>query len=306
MSVAMTWPMQQSMKNADDGNDMTICLGLHTFAIAPVWDVARIERHMERLKTIGVGLFEIPLLRPAEIDIAATRDFAERHDMRLVASLGLPDTLDVGARPEEALDFLRPALDVTKAIGSDCLSGVTYATIGKTSGKPPTQTEMDGVCRFLDKAAREAGKRGLKLGIEPCNRYETHLLNTAAQARQCVERVGADNLFIHLDTYHMHIEEQGFARGFADALPYLGYVHLSESNRGVPGQGMVNWPACMAALKQCGYEGAMTLESMNHVDADIAGGLAIWRPVASHPDDVIDKGLPFLVQKAREAGLMVA
>ena len=117
------------------------------------------------------------------------------------------------------------------------------------------------------------------------------------------ERVGAENLFIHLDTYHMHIEEESFASGFAAAAPWLGYVHLSEANRGVPGRGMLDWPAAMRAIAAVGYSGPLTLESMNHVHADIAGGLAVWRPVAEHPDDVIDVGLPFLRARAREAGI---
>ena len=90
----------------------------------------------------------------------------------------------------------------------------------------------------------------------------------------------------------MHIEEESFAAGFAAAAPYLGYVHLSEANRGVPGRGMLDWPAAMQAIAAIGYAGPLTLESMNHVDVDIAGGLAVWRPVAEHPDDVIDVGLP--------------
>ncbi len=101
----------------------------------------------------------------------------------------------------------------------------------------------------------------------------------------------------------MHIEEESFAAGFAAAAPYLGYVHVSEANRGVPGSGMLNWAAAMQAIAEIGYKGAITLESMNHVDVDIAGGLAVWRPVAERPDDVIDIGLPFLREAAKTAGL---
>ena len=280
-------------------------LGLHTFAIAPVWDLARIEPQMDRLKAHGVRLFEIPLLRPEEIDIPATLEFTKEYDVEVICSLGLPGSLDVVERPDEALEFLKPALAVSRAVGSAALAGVTYGTIGKTSGKAPTETELGGVCRFLERAAKEAAACGLRLGVEPCNRYETHLMNRAADAAHIVERVGADNVFIHLDTYHMHIEEESFASGFRAAAPYLGYVHVSEANRGVPGKGMLNWPAAMQAMADIGYRGPITLESMNHVDVDIAGGLAVWRPVAENPDDVIEFGLPFLRTAAREAGLQL-
>jgi len=279
--------------------------GLHTFAIAPIWDLDLIEPQMERLKGLGIGLLEIPLLRPEEIDTKRTRAFAERWNVELIPSLGLPASLDVVARPDEALAFLEPAFGVCEAVGSAALCGVTYGTIGKTSGRAPTAEEMDGMCRFLARAAKAAKAHGLKLGIEPCNRYETHLINRGIDATRIIERVGADNIFIHLDTYHMHIEEESFEAGFKAAAPYLGYVHVSEANRGVPGRGMLDWAACMKAIADIGYTGAITLESMNHVDVDIAGGLAVWRPVAENPDDVIGVGLPFLREAARKAGLQL-
>ena len=188
--------------------------GLHTFAIAPVWDLDLIEPQMERLKGLGIGLLEIPLLRPEEIDTRRTRAFAERWNVELIPSLGLPASLDVGARPDEALAFLEPAFGVCEAVGSNALGGVTYGTIGKTSGRAPTEDEIDGMCRFLVRAAKAATAHGLKLGIEPCNRYETHLINRGIDATRIIERVGADNIFIHLDTYHMHIEEESFAKMF--------------------------------------------------------------------------------------------
>ncbi|MCT8997532.1 sugar phosphate isomerase/epimerase family protein [Chelativorans intermedius] len=282
---------------------MVNTLGLHTFAISPVWDIALIEPQMETLKAHGVGLLEIPLLRPQELDVEATAAFARRHDVELLCSLGLPASLDVASRPDEALAFLAPAMRATQAIGAAALAGVTYGTIGKTSGRAPTRAEIDGICRFLEKAAGQAASHGLRLGIEPCNRYETHLVNRASDAVRIVEQVGAPNLFIHLDTYHMHIEEESFEAGFRVAAPYLGYVHVSEANRGVPGRGMLNWQDAFRAIAAIGYEGPIALESMNHVDADIAGGLAIWRPVAENPQDVIEVGLPFLRDTAGRAGL---
>ncbi|WP_331371501.1 sugar phosphate isomerase/epimerase family protein [Sinorhizobium chiapasense] len=279
--------------------------GLHTFAIAPVWDLSRIEPQMDRLKELGIGLLEIPLLRPREIDTRRTRAFASHYGIELIPSLGLPRALDIVADPQDGLDFLEPAFRVCAEVGSFGLAGVTYGSIGRTTGRAATTREIDGMCRFLERAARTARSRGLKLGIEPCNRYETHLINRGIDAARIIERIGADNLFIHLDTYHMHIEEESFAAGFEAAAPHLGYVHVSEANRGVPGRGMLNWQACMKAIADVGYDGPITLESMNHVDHDIAGGLAIWRPVAEDPRDVIEVGLPFLRDAARAAGLQL-
>jgi len=277
-------------------------LGLHTFAAAPVWDVGVMRALLPKLGHHKVRALEIPLLRPEEIDIDATRAFFEETGLEPVCSLGLPAGLDVIADPQAGLDFLRPAFEVTRAVGAFALSGVTYGTIGRTTGAAPSDDELTGTCRFLEQAARLAATFQLRLGIEPCNRYETHLMNTGAQARQMCETVGADNLFIHLDTYHMNIEEASFADGFAACGHWLGYVHLSESNRGVPGRGTIAWDDVFRALAGTGFGGIVTLESMNHVDPDIASGLAIWRPVAEPADDVIDAGLPFLHEQSSAAG----
>lgn len=257
---------------------------------------------LPKLQTHKVRVLEIPLLDPAEIDVAETRAFLDEAEIAPVCSLGLPPEIDVIADPDAGLAFLEPAFNVAAGIGAFALAGVTYGTIGKISGSPRSKQEFDGTARFIARAAKRADAYGLKLGVEPCNRYETHIMNTGADGRAYCEAVGAENVFIHLDTYHMNIEEQSFAEGFRDCGPFLGYVHLSESNRGAPGAGTVDWAAVYATLAEIGFDGITTLESMNHVHPAIASALAIWHPVAAEPDDVIDKGLPFLHRSARAAG----
>ncbi|MEP0521034.1 MAG: sugar phosphate isomerase/epimerase family protein [Hyphomicrobiales bacterium] len=269
-------------------------LGLHTFAAASKWDVSEMERLLPKLQQQKVRVLEIPLLDPTEIDIEPARRFLEAANIEPVCSLGLPENIDVISDPETGLTFLEPAFEVTNALGSASLSGVTYGTIGKISGAPRTQAEFDGTAKFIEKAAKAARKHGLKLGIEPCNRYETHIMNTGHDGRSYCEAVGLDNVFIHLDTYHMNIEERSMASGFRDCGEFLGYVHLSESNRAAPGSGCVNWEAVFSALAEIKFDGTLTLESMNHVHPAIASALAIWRPVEEQPDNVIDKGLPYL------------
>ena len=101
----------------------------------------------------------------------------------------------------------------------------------------------------------------------------------------------------------MNIEEVSMVAAFADAGEHLGYVHLSESNRGVPSRGTMDWTGTFEGLKEVAYGGIMTLESFVYLAPEIAAGLAVWRPVAKHAEDVIRVGLPFLAEKARSAGL---
>ena len=278
-------------------------LGVHTLAVAPAWTPAAARGFLPWLKEHGVGLMEVPLLRPEEIDVAGTRAVAREFDVQLACSLGLPATIDSTGDPDSAIAFLTRALEVTARIEAIALSGVTYGTIGRTSGAPPTVRERDAVARVVEGGARAARERGLRFGIEPCNRYETHLVNTIAHGVEIIERVGADNVFVHPDSYHMNIEEVAMASGIAGAGAHLGYVHASEANRGVPGRGTLDWAGLCQGLAEAGFEGPVVLESFVHLDPDIAAGLAVWRPVAEHPEEVIDVGLPFLCEHAAAAGL---
>ena len=280
-------------------------LGLHGLAFTPLWDPAEADALLPPILAQGVTVIETPLLDPRNYDSAGTRSVAERYGIEIVCSLGLPEEMDVITRRDDVVEYLSFALAVAREAGAKALSGVTYGTIGKRSGAPVTQAELDAVAGLLERVARAARDLGMGLGIEPCNRYETHILNTARQSAELIERVGAENIFIHLDTYHMNIEEVSMAQGFADAGAHLGYVHLSESNRGVPGRGTLDWTGTFEGLKSVDYDGAMTLESFVHLAPEIASGLAVWRPVAERPADVIEVGLPFLAQKAREAGLVL-
>ena len=278
-------------------------LGVHTLAVAPAWTPAAARGFLPWLKEHGVELMEVPLLRPGEIDADGTRAVASEFDVRIACSLGLPAVIDTVREPEAAVSFLAQALEVAARAEAVALSGVTYGAIGKTSGAPPTARERDAVARIVEGGARAARQRGLRLGIEPCNRYETHLVNTIADAVGVIERVGAENLFVHPDSYHMNIEEAGMAQGIADAGSHLGYVHASESNRGVPGRGTLDWAGLCRGLAEAEFDGPVVLESFVHLDPDIAAGLAVWRPVAERPEEVIDVGIPFLRERAAEAGL---
>lgn len=278
-------------------------LGLHSLALTPLWRPEDADKLFPPLTARGVRVVELPLLDPDNFDAEGTRLTAERHGIEVVCSLGLPASMDIVSRPDEATAFLDNALHVAEKAGSASLSGVTYGTIGKVSGAPPQPEELEAICRLVDHVAGTAKRLGLRLGLEPCNRYETHLLNTARQTAEIIERVGRDNVFIHLDTYHMNIEEAGMVAGFADAGDHLGYVHLSESHRGVPGRGTIDWPSVFEGLKAIGYEGTLTLESFVYLASEIAAGLAIWRPVAERPAEVIEEGLPFLLESGRTAGI---
>jgi D-psicose/D-tagatose/L-ribulose 3-epimerase len=160
------------------------------------------------------------------------------------------------------------------------------------------------MAKALKPAARHARKLGITLGLEPCNRYETHLLNTSTQALAFLALLDEPNVTIHLDTYHMNIEEKGIGAAFRATGDKCAYVHLSESDRGVPGTGTIDWDGTFRALAESGFNGKLVVESFVTLPPEIAAALSVWRPVAKDRHEVLDKGVPFLKGLAKVHGLV--
>lgn len=279
-------------------------LGVHTSLWAMEWTRAGAETSVAEAKRYGVDFIEIALLDPPAVDTAHTRALLEEAGMTAVCSLGLPESAYASRDPEKAVEFLSLAVDKTVEIGGLALSGVTYGGIGERTGVPPTQGEVDNVARALEGAASYAKSKGIDLGIEPVNRYENHIINTGRQAAEMIAKVGADNMFIHLDTYHTNIEEHGVANGILAAREHLRYMHMSESHRGVPGSGTCDWNEICGTLAAIGFDGGLALESFINLPPQIASALSVWRPVADSADQVMQEGLPFLRNMARQYGLV--
>jgi D-psicose/D-tagatose/L-ribulose 3-epimerase len=278
--------------------------GVHTSMWAMEWNREAAEFSIPEAVKHEIDFLEITMLDPEGVDAEHTRSLLERHEVECVCSLGLPlDKLPTN-NPEGALDFLRMALDKSHAIGAKAMSGVIYGAIGQRTGVAPTEAEKDATARVVQQAAAYAKSLGMDYGLEAVNRYENHILNTAEQAVEMVERVGASNVFVHLDTYHMNIEEKGIANGILRAREHLKYIHLSASDRGTPGADTVAWDEVFAALAAIGFKGGMAMESFITVPPQIASALSVWRPVAPAREEVLGQGLPFLRNKAKQYGLI--
>ncbi len=278
--------------------------GVHTSMWTMNWDRAGAEKAVAAAAGYGVDFIEIPMLNPPAVDTAHTRALLEKNKLAAICSLGLPERAWASVNPDAAVDYLKIAIDKTAEMGCLSLSGVTYGGIGERTGVPPTQKEYDNIAKALTAAAKYAKSRGLLFGIEPVNRYENHLINTGWQAVEMIERVGAENMFIHLDTYHMNIEEKGAGNGILDARNYIKYIHLSESDRGTPGYGTCDWDEIYATLAAIGFKGGLAMESFINMPPEVAYGLSVWRPVARDEAEVMGNGLPFLRNKAKQYKLI--
>ncbi|MCG8351786.1 MAG: sugar phosphate isomerase/epimerase [Chloroflexales bacterium] len=275
----------------------------HAFIWVGEWNATTGLEAIRGAADAGVDILEIPLLRPAEFDAALVKRQLAEHGIGGACSLVLPADAHMPAQPKAALAFLTLALDQVETLGATYLGGVLYANLGHLTRQPPTADERATCIEVLGQVAAEAQKRGITLGIEPVNRYETYLYNTASDTIKLIDAIGADNVVLHLDTYHMNIEEQGFSNPITQAGKRLGYIHLSESDRGLVGKGNVRWDEVFAGLAEVGYTGPLVLESFAAVNPDLIGATCMWREAGYTGAQLAREGIAFLRDRAAAVGL---
>jgi D-psicose/D-tagatose/L-ribulose 3-epimerase len=279
--------------------------GAHAFVWSAEWTPEGAERAIRGAARTGLDFVEIPLLRLGSFPLERTRELLAETGVGVTTSLGLPAGAHMPFNPEGAREHLLEALRLTSELGAEVLTGGLYTHLGTLTRKPPTEAEIETCARTLKPVAQAAAELGIDLGIEAINRYETYLNNTGEQVADLLARIDEPNVFAHLDTYHMNIEERGF-RGVIERLgDRLRYIHLSESDRGTPGLGNVHWDDVFGGLRAIGYDGRLVMEAFAAVNEDIIGATAIWRDIVGDPDVLVTDGLAFLRGKAVEYGLQV-
>jgi D-psicose/D-tagatose/L-ribulose 3-epimerase len=195
---------------------------------------------------------------------------------------------------DAGLAHLTWAIDCLQAAGGDVLCGPFYQPLGVFSGMPPTPEEAAHVAEVHRAAARHAASAGIRLAVEPLNRFESYLMNTVAAAAAIVDAVGMPNYGILYDTFHANIEERDPVGVIAPHLSRINHVHLSENDRGTPGRGHVPFPATLAALRAGGYDGWCVIEAFGRALPEIAAATRVWRDFFLSDADLVRDGHDFL------------
>lgn len=280
-----------------------VSYGAHAFVWVGDWTTETGNYAIEQAGEIGFDFIEIPLLKPHEFDAKSHKAALEKAGIEATCSLVLPKDAHMPDEPEKARDFLFAVLEQMQQLGSRYLGGCIAYSLGTLTGSPPTADERQTVIDVLKEVAAEAKRRGIDLALEACNRYETYLYNTLADTRETVLAVGADNLKLHADTYHMNIEEEGFYKPIVATGDVLDYIHMSESHRGLVGSGTVKWDEVWRGLKDANFTGKLVLESFAAINPDLAAATCLWRPPNQSSDQIAREGLAFLKDNASEYGL---
>ena len=277
-----------------------IAIGANTWIWeSPITDDA-LATLAPRIRGWGFDVVELPVETPG--------DWYPDRTAALLSGLGLgatvccamgPDRDLTGADPEVTAatqNYLLFCVDAAATIGATVVAGPIYAPVGRTGHLGPDEREamLGRAAAALRPVAEHASSRGVRLGVEPLNRFETNLINTAAQVIDLVDRVDHPACGVMLDTFHMNIEEKHPAEAIRAVGPRLAHFHACGTDRGTPGTDHTDWTAIAGALREVGYAGPVVIESFTADNLTIATAASIWRALAPSQDTIAVDGLAFL------------
>jgi D-psicose/D-tagatose/L-ribulose 3-epimerase len=270
---------------------------VHAYAWTGSWSNETLDL-IDRAQQLGFDMIEIPLMEMELVDPDAIRRRLDEVGLGVCTSTACSEANDITADSEvgrrQGVEYLKRCIKATAEMGATVFTGVTYSALGRKIARMPDKSYWERAARGLKEATRYAQDLGVTVGIEPVNRYETFLINTCDQALKLRGMIGEPNVALHLDSYHMNIEENSFYEPTKKAAPYLCHYHLSESHRGTPGTGVVDWEGIYRALAEAGYAGSVGLESFVEVSPAMTGATCIWRRVAESSDQLLRDGLAYL------------
>jgi D-psicose/D-tagatose/L-ribulose 3-epimerase len=279
-------------------------LGINTFLFTSPF-TNESTKLFPTFKKWGFETVEIPIEDPCHIDPAHVKAELDKYGLvcgSVCACMG-PDRDLRGTEEQQktGLDYMKKLID--QMVGLDCptLIGPVYSAVGRADAVPEREYQMQWkrVVRNLKSLAKYAEKNGRMIALEPLNRFETDFINTCDQGLKMVKDVGSPALKLHLDTFHMNIEEKFQDKAIRKAGKLLAHFHACGSDRGTPGNDHIDWKSIAAALKAIGYKGDVVIESFTTDVKVIAKAAAIWRKIEPKRDDIAVKGLKFLKQTLR-------
>lgn len=261
---------------------------------------------VERLKEIGYDGIEVTLGTDDNEAYLRLGKFAAQLDMEVncVMPLG-PQENPISSDPQvrsKAVDQIKWGIDRAAEMESKVICGPFHSAFATFANKAPHEQELKWSAEVLSVAAEYAGQVGITLAIEALNRFECYLCNTMEQLVELTKRVSHQNLGVMFDTHHANIEEKSFSEAIDTAAPYLKHVHISENDRGTPGDGHILWDEVFASLFKHHYEGWLTIESFTRNDPDFANSINVWREFSA-PGDVAEDGFAFINKMREKHGL---
>jgi D-psicose/D-tagatose/L-ribulose 3-epimerase len=281
-------------------------LGLSSFVLASPFSDGD-GAAFDRVAALGYDLIEVCVENPALVSAAGLLAHAERTGLAIGVCGAFGPDRDVSSedpkRRADGIRYLQACIKLAEAVGSPHVAGPMYAPTGQARMLSPEERKLQRqrAADSLREVAAFAADRGVRLAIEPLNRFETDLVNTTEQGLELVELIGANNVGLLIDTFHMNIEEKSIGEAVRRAGDRVFHVQVSENDRGTPGSGHVPWDEFFAALADIDYRGQIVIESFLPTVVEIARAVSLWRPVATSMDELARDGIAFLRSQEDDA-----
>jgi D-psicose/D-tagatose/L-ribulose 3-epimerase len=283
-------------------------IGFHSFILTERWSDETLWI-LDRAPELGADCVEIAIGDDVHFTPILTRERAEALGLTLVAGPGGHWPLECDLSADDPADRARGLAwhkrqaEVAAAIGAAAYTGALYGHPGTVQRRVPPPDETPRTAEGLHTLAEYAAGLGLALVLEPMSHFRTHLVNTPAQGMRLIALADHPNLHLLLDTYHLVTEVRDFAAAVREARGRLWALHACENDRGVPGGGLVPWPAVFGALREIGFDGNVLLESYNSGIGDFAFRRGMFHNVCPDGEAFIREGLAFVRSGLEAAGL---
>lgn len=273
--------------------------GLNTFLVSTGFSDADLPL-IEQFKSYGADVIELAVVETAGItpSLVSERLNAAGMERPIVCGAMIPgrDLRGSQQQQQDCQSFISELIVLAEQLGSTMVCGPFYSETGRADRYSPTErkSQLDLIVENFKPLCEQAETAGITLAFEPLNRFETDCINTLEQAVDLIERVGSKALKIHVDTFHMNIEEADSAAAIIAAADHVGHFHASASHRGLIGPDQVKWQEVLTALKTINYQGDIVIESFTEDNEVLAKATSIWRKLYDGPEQLSVEGLQFL------------
>lgn len=274
-----------------------------------VWSAAMSDELMpvaDRLKNIGYDGLECFLGGSDKTPYQRFGDHVHKLGMETtcVFVLGTEENIISPTKEVRAqgLDRIKWAIDCAHDMHAKIVCGPFHSAHAIFAQHPPQDQEYEWSAEILHAAGEYAAQADVVLAIEALNRFECYLCNTMEQLGSLVDKIAHPNVRAMYDTHHANIEEKKTRKAIRTIAPVLAHVHISENDRGTPGDGHVQWDETFSELGKNNYEGWLTIEAFSRNDPDFANAINVWRDY-SRPWDIAENGYKFIKEMCIKHGL---
>ncbi|NND33702.1 MAG: sugar phosphate isomerase/epimerase [Saprospiraceae bacterium] len=260
---------------------------------------------LEDLKRTGFDGIEIPIGDSDAKFYSNIGKMLERLDLECTAVTSVfddanPVSPDPAVR-KKAVEQLKWRIDMGAEMGAQVIAGPFHSAFASFSGHPPTAGERDRSVEVLSQVAEYAAQHNIILTPEALNRFECYLYNTLGDIANLIKAVDSPHLQMIFDTHHAHIEEKNMEEVIRTHASHIAHVHISESDRGTPGSGQVNWDVVFKTLKAINYDKWLTIEAFSRNNPEFASGINVWRNFQPTLEEIYRDGYDFIKNKWDEA-----